>query len=114
MPAVKPLIVACRPIAVEGGVVTLGFPESQAFLKDAARARRATIEDGIATVSSVEPVRVRFVATNLESLSAAPADADADRLLDRGPPDLRRRPRRRRRGELTASRTAGAARIAQT
>ncbi len=79
-PAVKPLIVACRPVAVEGRVVTLGFPENQAFLKDLLERRRSTVEDGIARQAG-EPVSVRFVATNIESLTTAPADGDADRLL---------------------------------
>ena len=29
-PAVKPLITACRPVAVDGAIVTLGFPEDRA------------------------------------------------------------------------------------
>ena len=32
-PPTKPLIVVCRPISVEGNVVTLGFPEDKAFLR---------------------------------------------------------------------------------
>src|SRR4051812_1165209 len=35
-PPTRPLIVACRPVAVDGAIVTLGFPEEQAFLKDQA------------------------------------------------------------------------------
>ena len=36
-PPTKPLILTCRPVAVDGAIVTLGFPEEQAFLKDAGR-----------------------------------------------------------------------------
>ncbi|HET7496416.1 MAG TPA: DNA polymerase III subunit gamma/tau, partial [Candidatus Limnocylindrales bacterium] len=40
-PAIKPLILACRPIGVDGSVVVLGFPEEQAFLRDVADRKRA-------------------------------------------------------------------------
>jgi DNA polymerase III subunit gamma/tau len=84
LPAVKPLIVACRPISVEGRVVTLGFPEHQAFLKDALERRRATVEEGIARRTG-GAVSVRFVATNIELVAPLPADApgdgDGDRLI---------------------------------
>ena len=43
----KPLITACRPIGVEGNVVTLGFPEEQGFLKDVAERRRPLLEECI-------------------------------------------------------------------
>ena len=46
-PPTKPLILACRPVAVDGAIVTLGFPEEQSFLKDAIERRRAKIEAGI-------------------------------------------------------------------
>src|SRR5205823_3941968 len=46
-PPAKPLISVCRPIAIDGNVVTLGFPESQAFLKDVAERRRAILEEGV-------------------------------------------------------------------
>ena len=39
-PPTKPLIVKCRPVAVDGAIVTLGFPEEQAFLKEQAERRR--------------------------------------------------------------------------
>ncbi len=69
-PPTKPLIEACRPIAVDGAVVTLGFPESQLFLRDVADRRRVTLEDGVGRVLG-RPVSVRCVATNLE-LEAVP------------------------------------------
>ena len=80
LPAVKPLIGACRPIAVEDRVVTLGFPEHQAFLRAALERRRATVEEGISARTG-RPVAVRFVATNIEVAPASPADPDAQRLI---------------------------------
>jgi DNA polymerase-3 subunit gamma/tau len=73
-PPTRPLIVACRPISVDGSIVTLGFPEDQAFLKDVAARRRPNLESGIAQFLG-RPVSVRCVATNLD---AAPVNADAD------------------------------------
>jgi hypothetical protein len=79
-PPTRPLIAACRPIAVDGSVVTLGFPEGMAFLADVAERRRANLEEGIARFLGRQVV-VRCVATNLE-LAAPPADQpDGERLL---------------------------------
>ena len=78
-PAVKPLIVACRPVGVDGAVVTLGFPEAQSFFKDVAERRRAVLEDGVGRVLGM-PVTVRCVAANVE-VSPMPADPDSSRLL---------------------------------
>jgi hypothetical protein len=74
-PPTKPLVIACRPVAVDGAIVTLGFPEEQAFLKDAAERRRAAIETGIAAVLG-RPVTVRCVVANVELPPAATPDAD--------------------------------------
>jgi hypothetical protein len=79
-PPAKPLIAACRPISVEGNIVTLGFPEGQAFLKDALERRRPLLEDGIGTILG-RPVNVRCVATNLELVPPVPGDADAAFVL---------------------------------
>jgi DNA polymerase-3 subunit gamma/tau len=79
-PAVKPLIVACRPIAVEQRVITLGFPEHQSFLKEALERRRAAVEAGISTRLG-RPVSVRFVATNVDLLPPLPEDEESARLL---------------------------------
>lgn len=78
-PSAKPLIVACRPVSVEGAVVTLGFPEAQSFLKDVAERRRPVLEDGVSRVLGM-PVSVRCVAANVE-FSALPEDTDGTRLL---------------------------------
>ena len=79
-PPTKPLITVCRPIAVEDGIVTLGFPEDQGFLRDVAERRRAVLEDGIAAVLG-HPVGVRCVATNLDLVPDLPADAEAAFVL---------------------------------
>ncbi len=71
-PPTKPLILKCRPVAVDGAIVTLGFPEEQAFLKDQAERRRPGIEAGIAEVLG-HPVTVRCVVANIE---LAPAGSD--------------------------------------
>jgi DNA polymerase-3 subunit gamma/tau len=78
-PSAKPLIVACRPVGVDGAVVTLGFPEAQSFFKDVAERRRPILEDGVSRVLGM-PVSVRCVAANVE-FSALPEDADGTRLL---------------------------------
>jgi len=79
-PPAKPLIAACRPISVEGNVVTLGFPEGQAFLKDALERRRPMLEEGIGQFLG-RAVAVRCVATNLDLIPPAPGDADAAYVL---------------------------------
>lgn len=79
-PPTKPLISACRPIAVDGNVVTLGFPEGQAFLADVAERRRANLEEGIGHFLGHD-VAVRCVATNLELLPPLPVDDEGARLI---------------------------------
>jgi DNA polymerase III subunit gamma/tau len=78
--AVKPLITACRPIGVEGNVVTLGFPEEQGFLKDVADRRRPLLEECIGGYLGHD-VGVRCIATNLDLLPALPDDQEAARIL---------------------------------
>jgi len=78
-PPTKPLILACRPVSVDGKVVTLGFPEAQSFFKDVAERRRAILEDGVSRVLGI-PVSVRCVAANVE-VSPLPEDPDSTRLL---------------------------------
>ena len=79
-PPVKPLIAACRPISVEGNIVTLGFPEGQAFLKDALERRRPMLEEGIGQFLG-RAVAVRCVATNLDLVPPVAGDADAAYVL---------------------------------
>jgi hypothetical protein len=76
-PPTKPIILRCRPVAVEGAVVTLGFPEEQAFLKDQAERRRPGIEAGIAAVIG-HPVTVRCVVANVELPPASTDDLVAE------------------------------------
>jgi len=83
-PPTKPLIEACQPISVEGAVVTLGFPESKAFLRDLIERRRGHLEEGISRFLDRE-VAVRCVATNVEIAPDLPVgvgtDDDGERLL---------------------------------
>ncbi len=78
--AVKPLITACRPIGVEGNVVTLGFPEEQGFLKDVADRRRPLLEECIGSYLGHD-VGVRCIATNLDLVPPLPDDQEAARIL---------------------------------
>jgi DNA polymerase-3 subunit gamma/tau len=68
-PANRPIVTACRPVEVRDGVVVLGFPENQAFLRDHAERKRAALEEGIAAVVG-RPVGVRCVVANLELVEA--------------------------------------------
>ncbi len=79
-PPTKPLISVCRPITVEGTVVTLGFPEDQTFLRDVATRRGPVLEEGIGHYLG-HAVAVRFVATNLDLLPPLPAEAEARFVL---------------------------------
>ena len=71
-PATRAVLTECRPIAVDGNVVTLGFPEAKAFLKDHAERRRAEVE-AVVGGHLGRDVSVRSVATNIE---VAPLVAD--------------------------------------
>ena len=81
-PPTKPLILRCRPVAVDGPIVTLGFPEEQAFLKEQAERRRPGIEAGIAAVIG-HPVTVRCVVANVELTATGSDDlvAEARRIF---------------------------------
>jgi hypothetical protein len=81
-PPTRPLIVSCRPVAVDGAIVTLGFPEEQPFLKDQAERRRVGIEAGIAAVIG-HPVTVHCVVANIELPPIASDDlvAEARRIF---------------------------------
>ena len=80
LPALKQLILESRPIALEGAVVTLGFPEGKAFLRDAADRRRSQIEEGVAAALG-RTVAIRCVVTNLDAYPPLADDGDAERLL---------------------------------
>jgi hypothetical protein len=79
-PPTKPLIVACRPISVEDGIVTLGFPEDKAFLRQVAERRKAVLEENVSAVLG-RSVAVRCVATNIDVAPDVPADAEAAWVL---------------------------------
>jgi DNA polymerase-3 subunit gamma/tau len=81
-PPTKPLILKCRPVAVDGNIVTLGFPEEQAFLKEQAERRRPGIEAGIAAVIG-HPVTVHCVVANVELAATGSDDlvAEARRIF---------------------------------
>jgi DNA polymerase-3 subunit gamma/tau len=64
-PANRPLVENCRPVEVRDGLVILGFPEDQPFLREKAEQRRAHLEDGLAHVLG-RPVGVRCVVANIE------------------------------------------------
>jgi DNA polymerase-3 subunit gamma/tau len=69
-PANRPLIVACRPIDLRDGVIVLGFPENQAFLRDIAERKRSVLEEAVAAVLG-QPVGIRCVVANIELAPAA-------------------------------------------
>ncbi len=79
-PPTKPLIIACRPISVEDGVVILGFPEDKAFLRQVAERRRTVLEENVSAVLG-RSVAVRCVATNIDVVPELPADAEAAWVL---------------------------------
>lgn len=75
-PANRPLISACRPVEVRDGVVVLGFPEDQVFLRDIAERKKGALEEGLLHVLG-RPVGVRCVATNIALLEPVePESAD--------------------------------------
>ncbi|HUP83672.1 MAG TPA: DNA polymerase III subunit gamma/tau [Candidatus Limnocylindria bacterium] len=78
-PADRPLISACRPVEVSGATIVLGFPESQAFMRDIATRKQRKLEEGIGEVLG-RAVAVRCVATNIEliqqELTAASGSED--------------------------------------
>ena len=67
-------------MAVDGTVVTLGFPESQLFLRDVADRRRPTLEEGLSRVLG-RPVAVRCVATNVELDVTPPSDPEGSAVI---------------------------------
>lgn len=78
-PANRPLIAACRPVEVVDGVVVLGFPEDQVFLRDIAERKKAALEEGLHHVLG-RPVGVRCVATNIALLE--PVEPEAADLVE--------------------------------
>jgi DNA polymerase-3 subunit gamma/tau len=82
-PATRAVLAECRPIAVDGNVVTLGFPEAKGFLKDHAERRRTDLEAAIGGHLG-RAVSIRTVATNVELAPSAAGDdlvAEARRIF---------------------------------
>jgi hypothetical protein len=79
-PANRPLIAACRPVEIRDGRIILGFPESQAFLRDIAERKRSVLEEGLSAVLG-RRVAVQCVATNIEMIEPTPADQGTDELV---------------------------------
>ena len=77
-PATRAVLSECRPIAVDGNVVTLGFPEAKAFLKDHAERRRQEVETAVSGHLRRD-ISVRSVATNIE---VAPIGAAEDLVAE--------------------------------
>ncbi len=82
-PATRAVLTECRPIGIDGNVVTLGFPEAKSFLKDHAERRRQDVEAAVGGLLG-RPVSVRTVATNIEVAPMGAADdlvAEARRIF---------------------------------
>jgi DNA polymerase-3 subunit gamma/tau len=75
-PATRAVVSWCRPLSVDGALVTLGFPEAKAFLKDHAERKRPDLEAAVGQFLG-RPVTVRCVATNLDLVSPPPDDEAA-------------------------------------
>jgi DNA polymerase-3 subunit gamma/tau len=79
-PATRAVITECRPMAIDGNIVTLGFPEAKAFLKEIADRKRPDLEAAVGGFLGRE-VAVRCVATNLDLVPPTPDDDDASLIL---------------------------------
>ena len=79
-PATRAVITECRPMSVDGNVVTLGFPEAKAFLKDVAERKRVDLEAAVGGFLG-RSVSVRCVATNIDLVPAANGDDEAGRIF---------------------------------
>ncbi|HET9345215.1 MAG TPA: DNA polymerase III subunit gamma/tau [Candidatus Limnocylindrales bacterium] len=79
-PATRAVITECRPMSVDGNVVTLGFPEAKAFLKDIAERKRSDLEEAVGGFLR-RAVSVRCVATNVDLVAPLAADDEAGRIF---------------------------------
>lgn len=73
-PATRAIINECRPLSIEGNVVTLGFPEAKGFLKDVAERKAKELDAAVGSFLG-RAVNVRCVATNVEIAAIAPPDS---------------------------------------
>jgi hypothetical protein len=79
-PATRAVITECRPMSVDGNVVTLGFPEAKAFLKDVAERKRADLEAAVGGFLG-RSVSVRCVATNIDLVPPVSGDDESGRIF---------------------------------
>jgi DNA polymerase-3 subunit gamma/tau len=79
-PATRAVITECRPMSVDGNVVTLGFPEAKAFLKDVAERKRADLEAAVGGFLG-RAVSVRCVATNIDLVPPVSGDDESGRIF---------------------------------
>jgi DNA polymerase-3 subunit gamma/tau len=79
-PATRAVITECRPMSVDGNVVTLGFPEAKAFLKDVAERKRGDLEAAVGGFLGRE-VSVRCVATNIDLVAPLADDDESGRIF---------------------------------
>jgi DNA polymerase-3 subunit gamma/tau len=79
-PATRAVIMECRPMSVDGNVVTLGFPEAKAFLKDVAERKRGDLEAAVGGFLGRD-VSVRCVGTNVDLVAPLSGDDEAGRIF---------------------------------
>jgi DNA polymerase-3 subunit gamma/tau len=79
-PALKAVLVECRPVSVEGNVITLGFPEEKPFMQGHAERSRARLESHFGGFLGHD-VAIRCVTSNLDLLPPLPDDVDAAHIL---------------------------------
>ena len=81
-PSTRAVITECRPMGVDGNIVTLGFPETKGFLKDVAERKRPELEQAFSRFLG-RAVSVRSIATNLELPPSSSDDlvAEARRIF---------------------------------
>ena len=88
-PAIKPLLAACRPVAVNGARITLAFPEERGFMREKVANRSAAIEQLLGLVLGGQWA-IECIVSNVElepltvaqALTADPADPDGRALLE--------------------------------
>ena len=79
-PATRAVLTECRPLGVEGNTVTLGFPETKAFLKDHAERKRPDVERAVGAFLGRD-VGIRVVATNLDLVPPSASGDDSAVLI---------------------------------
>ncbi len=79
-PALRAVIVECRPVRVEGNVITLGFPEEKPFMQGHAERSRSKLEAHFGGFLGHD-VAIRCVTSNLDLLPPLPADDEAAHIL---------------------------------